>query len=63
MGSHWDQMDAHITQLMDCKPLSENEIKNLCDKVMAVRLSLSCAALFNNLAGVRSHAGAGGARR
>jgi len=25
--------DAHIEQLMQCKPLKENEVKALCEKV------------------------------
>ena len=27
------EMDKQITQLMDCKPLSENEIKSITEKV------------------------------
>lgn len=26
-------LDRQITQLNECKPLSENEVKQLCDKV------------------------------
>ena len=28
-----DEVDGWISQLMGCKPLSENEVKKLCDKV------------------------------
>jgi len=28
-----DDVDGWIAQLMQCKPLSENEVKKLCDKV------------------------------
>lgn len=28
-----DDVDAWIAQLMQCKPLSEPEVKKLCDKV------------------------------
>jgi hypothetical protein len=28
------EMDKQITQLMECKPLAENEIKTLTDKVL-----------------------------
>lgn len=28
-----DDVDAWISQLMQCKPLSEAEVKKLCDKV------------------------------
>jgi serine/threonine-protein phosphatase 2A catalytic subunit len=30
-------VDAWITQLQDCKQLSESEIKKLCDKVSALK--------------------------
>lgn len=26
-------LDKYIEQLMDCKPLSESEVKSLCEKV------------------------------
>lgn len=28
-----DDVDGWISQLMQCKPLSENEVKKLCEKV------------------------------
>jgi len=28
-----DEVDGWIAQLMQCKPLSETEVKKLCDKV------------------------------
>lgn len=28
-----DDVDGWISQLMGCKPLSENEVKKLCEKV------------------------------
>ena len=28
-----DEVDGWISQLMQCKPLSETEVKKLCDKV------------------------------
>jgi hypothetical protein len=30
-----DDVDGWIAQLMGCKPLSETEVKKLCDKVSA----------------------------
>lgn len=32
-----DDVDGWIAQLMQCKPLSENEVKKLCDKVGLAR--------------------------
>jgi hypothetical protein len=32
MGDFFD-VDKFIAQLMECKPLSEQEVKALCDKV------------------------------
>lgn len=31
-----DEVDGWIVQLMQCKPLSEAEVKKLCDKVCIV---------------------------
>ena len=31
-GSYAD-VDRYISHLMECKPLSEQDVKNLCDKV------------------------------
>ena len=28
-----DELDGWVAQLMQCKPLGENEVKKLCDKV------------------------------
>lgn len=28
-----DEVDGWVAQLMQCKPLSETEVKKLCDKV------------------------------
>ncbi len=30
---NWVDEDKTIAQLMECKPLSEEEVKKLCDKV------------------------------
>ena len=35
-NSDIDTLDRHIEQLMECKPLSEQEIKNLCEKAREV---------------------------
>ena len=32
-------LDKQIETLMECKPLSENEVKNLCDKVFQINSS------------------------
>jgi hypothetical protein len=31
-----DDVDAWVAQLMQCKPLSELEVKKLCEKVSAI---------------------------
>ena len=35
-----DDVDGWISQLMQCKPLSENEVKKLCEKVSSCWTSL-----------------------
>ena len=35
-----DDVDAWIAQLMQCKPLSEAEVKKLCDKVGLIKAKL-----------------------
>lgn len=42
-----DELDEWLERLMQCKPLTENEVKKLCDKVRAKRraalhVSLRC---------------------
>ncbi len=37
-------LDKQIDILMDCKPLSENEVKQLCEKVRALQISLQTIA-------------------
>jgi hypothetical protein len=34
-------LDRQVGQLLDCKPLSENEVKELCDKVFYPPQSIS----------------------
>ncbi len=33
--SEIQSLDKEITQLMECKPLTETEVKQLCDKVLS----------------------------
>ena len=37
MGDH-ATLDGWIAQLMECQPLSETEVKQLCDKVDVARI-------------------------
>lgn len=34
------ELDGWIEQLMECKQLAENNVKTLCDKVMALNFKL-----------------------
>lgn len=43
-----DDVDGWIAQLMQCKPLSEAEVKKLCEKVSGI--SVSCLLSILGLA-------------
>ena len=39
-GLSIEGMEEHIAQLLTCKPLSEAQVKNLCEKVREISHSL-----------------------
>jgi len=36
------ELDQWVEQLMDCKPLTEAQVKTLCDKVCLCTIRCSC---------------------
>ena len=50
--SDFSNLDKQIEQLMNCKPLLEQEVKSLCDKVSIVMPLIDfylCAGFISNM--------------